>query len=125
MQMKNELKPIVKRINDLFITERKKYIIQKEDGTYNWLSVSENNKVRKFHDYMIEAHLKQKRTYGIFAGSTLTKFVTFDVDIPSHELVHSIYNILNNNGIESEYIYTSWSGSKGYHVDIYFSKPIA
>jgi len=123
--MKKDLKSIVRRINELFITERKKYIIQNEDGTYRWLTASKKSKVSMLHDFLIETHLKQEKTYGIFSGSMITKFVTFDVDIPSHEIVHSIYNILNNVGVESKFIHTSWSGSKGYHIDIYFSKPIA
>lgn len=121
--MKRGLKPIVNKMNELFITERKKYIIQNKDGSYNWLAVDKGNKF--LHDYMIESHLKRQKTYGIFSGAVLTKFITFDVDILSHEIVYAIYNELYEIGINSNFIYTSWSGSKGYHIDIYFSEPIA
>ncbi|BCB40550.1 hypothetical protein BCJMU51_5468 [Bacillus cereus] len=122
--MQNNLSSIVEKMNDLFITERKKYIIQKDDGSYAWLDIKTQEKTKKFHDEMLFSHLNKQYTYGIFCGSVITKFISFDVDIPSQELVRSIYQVLNEIGISSEFIHTSWSGSKGYHVDIYFSKVI-
>lgn len=122
--MTDNLKPITDKMKDLFIMERKKYIIQNEDGSYNWLAVSKDNKVKNFNDYMLELHLRGRRTYGIFSGAVFSKFISFDIDTPNHGVVHSIYNELNKIGIDSKFIYTSWSGSKGYHTDIYFSKPI-
>lgn len=121
MFVRKDLKIIIKKMNNLFITERKKYIIQKDDGSYNWLEVKESNNVKKFHDYMLELHLRGKSTYGIFCGPVRSKFITFDIDIISPNLVNSIYKELNAIGIQSRYIHTSWSGTKGFHIDIYFS----
>lgn len=115
--MESDVSAVAKKMKELFITERKKYIIQKEDGSYSWI---ENN----FNDGMLTLHLERKRTYGIFCGSELTKFISFDVDIPSKEIVQSLYQVLNQIGISSEFIHTSWSGTKGYHVDVYFSNTI-
>ncbi|WP_156289885.1 helix-turn-helix domain-containing protein [Oceanobacillus salinisoli] len=112
--MDNDISAFAKKMKHLFITERKKYIIQIEDGSYTW-------KDKNFIDEMLDLHLERKRTYGIFCGEELTKFISFDVDIPSKEVVQSIYLVLNQIGISSEFIHTSWSGSKGYHVDVYFS----
>ncbi|MCF2650055.1 MULTISPECIES: helix-turn-helix domain-containing protein [Niallia] len=122
--MEKDINAIVKKMNDLFITERKKYIIQKEDGTYNWLDIKTNENTKVFHDGMLISHLNRKYTYGIFCGRAVTKFISFDVDVPSKEVVQSIYQVLNQIGISSEFIYTSWSGTKGYHVDVYFSEVI-
>lgn len=115
--MENDISAVAKKMKHLFITERKKYIIQNEDGSYTWLD-------KNFNDGMIDLHIKRKRTYGIFCGSVLTKFISFDVDVPSKEVVQSIYQVLNQIGIASEFIHTSWSGTKGYHVDVYFSEVI-
>ncbi|RSK36612.1 TOTE conflict system archaeo-eukaryotic primase domain-containing protein [Bhargavaea beijingensis] len=123
--MNDELQLIIKKMNNLFITERKKYITQNEDGNgYNWWEIGKKRNFKKLQDYMLEYHLRGKRTYGIFSGPEVSKFITFDVDMVSNELVLSLYKELNQIGISSKYIHTSWSGSKGYHVDIYFSDVI-
>lgn len=122
--MDNDISAIVKKMNALFITERKKYIIQKEDGSYGWLDINTNENTKRFHNGMLISHLNRKYTYGIFCGKAVTKFISFDVDIPSKEIVQSIYKVLNQIGVSSEFIHTSWSGTKGYHVDVYFSKVI-
>ncbi|GEM_PF-3490681 len=115
--MGKDLSAYTNKMKQLFITERKKYIIQNEDGSYTWLE-------KIFNDEMLTLHLERKRTYGIFCGAELTKFIAFDVDIPSKEVVHSIYQILNQIGISTEFIHTSWSGTKGYHVYVYFLEAI-
>ncbi|MEZ7792189.1 helix-turn-helix domain-containing protein [Niallia circulans] len=115
--MDKDISAIAMKMKHLFITERKRYIIQNEDGSYTW-------KDKNFNDGMLDLHLERKRTYGIFCGAELTKFISFDVDIPSKEVVQSIYLVLNQIGISSEFIHTSWSGTKGYHVDVYFSSTI-
>ncbi|GGJ55378.1 TOTE conflict system archaeo-eukaryotic primase domain-containing protein [Virgibacillus salexigens] len=120
----DELELVIKKMNNLFITVRNKYVIQKDDGSYTWLEYNKTNNVSKFTDYMLEYHLNRKMAYGIFSGPEITKFISFDVDMVSKELVLSLYSELNQVGISSKYIHTSWSGSKGYHVDIYFSKAI-
>lgn len=121
--MTNDLELIIKKMNNLFITERKKYIIQ-TSGSYNWLELNKTKNFKKFQDFMLENHLRRKKTYGVFSGPEITKFITFDLDIVSKELVLSLHKELNRVGISSKYIHTSWSGSKGYHVDIYFSEVI-
>lgn len=122
--MTDDLELIIKTMNNLFITERKKYIIQTNDGSYNWMELNKTKNFKKFQDFMLENHLKRKKTYGVFSGPEITKFITFDLDIVSNELVLSLHKELNRVGISSKYIHTSWSGSKGYHVDIYFSEVI-
>lgn len=126
--MKGELKPVVDKIKELFLTERHRYIIQLEDGSYSWFDSRKNSHQKRFNDGMIASHVKRKSTYGVFCGEILTKFISFDVDIPdlstSKKVVHNIYRVLNQLGVPTEFIYTSWSGSKGFHVDIYFSSVI-
>ena len=124
----------VQAFNDLYITERKKHIKQRQKDTIvkgelkkkgSYIHISRY----KLHDGIIKQHLQQKETIGIFAGSDITKFITFDVDFDNldkakqvaRELVFALENEFH---IQHEQILVSFSGSKGYHVTLFFDKVI-
>ncbi|RUL51110.1 hypothetical protein EK386_12945 [Lysinibacillus antri] len=79
---------------------------------------------------MIQRHLDGKTTYGIFNGNTVNKFITFDIDYADDSAMArwATFNIIQ--ALESEFnirssdIHVSFSGNKGYHVDLYFDKAI-
>lgn len=118
------------QFNKLFVLTRWKYIFQSPE-TKGWLTFnhSTNKKNRKMNDSMIRRHLKGNGAYGIFSAQDFTKFLTFDVDVKGDlqrakwitiKLVESLKRI----GINDKDIHVSFSGNKGYHVDLYFKKPI-
>ncbi len=127
-------KKIIKKINELYITERKKYLIMKPYGGY--ISVIygreyEPGKIdkRKLNDSELKKHLRGKETIGVFAGSLFSKFMCFDADVPdlekakwvTYKLVHSLIDL----GIPERYIHISFSGTKGYHIEIFFSSMVS
>lgn len=125
----DELNAVLNKINELFITVRYKYIKQNNDGNgYQTFNAYENKSHKRLHDGFLVSHLMRENTYGIFCRKTHTKFLTFDVDVPdkaeAKRVVLALYESLNGLGIPTDKIFTSWSGTKGYHVDIYFSKEI-
>ena len=125
----NELNAVLNKLKELFITVRYKYIKQNDNGNgYQTFNRYENKSHKPLHDGFLKSHLMRESTYGIFSRKTLTKFVTFDVDVPdkteAKRVVLALYESLNDLGIPTDKIFTSWSGTKGYHVDIYFSKEI-
>lgn len=127
MKLNKELqKEVIQKINNLYIMTRQKYLIMNKQGIYNTYFYEKNN--IKLNDGHIAAHLQGKRTLGVFAGSTFTKFICFDVDIIDQNMAKwftlKIVDTLINIGIPEENIYISFSGSKGYHVEIFFNEPI-
>lgn len=124
-----DLSLIVSKVKDLFITVRYKYIKQNENGSYITFNKRKHKNHYGLNDDFIKSHLLRKSTYGIFCSETHTKFITFDVDIPdireARRAVLALYDTLNSLGFPTNKIFTSWSGTKGYHVDIYFSKGIS
>ncbi|MGG4507870.1 helix-turn-helix domain-containing protein [Heyndrickxia sporothermodurans] len=125
----DELNAVLNKLKELFITVRYKYIKQNNDGNgYQTFNAYENKSHKRLHDGFLVSHLMRENTYGIFCRKTHTKFLTFDVDIPDKaeaiRVVLALYESLNELGIPTDKIFTSWSGTKGYHVDIYFSKEI-
>jgi hypothetical protein len=118
---------IVKKINDIYITNRKKYLLMDQNGKYSTLYKG-RGKTTSLNDGHIKQHLRGKSTIGIFTGDELTKFICFDIDASDKQRAKwftlKIIDSLINIGIPQDYIYTSFSGNKGYHVEIFFTEPI-
>jgi len=120
-----KVKEIVDKINDLYILGRKKYLVQNKKGQYTTVIHTKGN--RPLVDSIVEEHLKGKYTIGVFS-SYYSKFICFDVDVKDTEYArwttYKLINALQDIGISDDYINVSTSGNKGYHVEIFFDKPI-
>lgn len=117
---------IAKKIGKLYVTYRKKYIEQYYNKIKNEVTYAERDYA--LNDSMILKHLTQQKTIGVFAGSIITSFMCFDVDVKDQELakwvVYKIVDCLQDFGIAGKYIHIGLSGSKGYHVEIFFDEPV-
>lgn len=115
----------VDSISDLYISTRKKFVRQKDDGSYSH-SNGFSSKLTLGNE-MIKNHLLDKETIGIFSTEKYTKFVTLDVDCKPYseefrrEVVLTLKDCIVDFKIPQEYIYTSISGNKGYHVTIFLN----
>lgn len=118
MEYKNQ----IHALNDLYITNRSKYLVQYPKGIYQTMIAGEG-KAKKLCDGFLNNHFKGDKTYGVFAGGYGTKFMTFDVDTQENAR-HMTYRLVNllieEFGVAQEHIHVSVSGSKGYHVDLFF-----
>jgi len=135
-----EKEAIVKAINDLYILHRWKYLILNKEGKYNTITYYKNNppveegkfQPKPLSDWMVYHHINGKHTLGVFAGQNnginISKFITFDVDVEDKNLaewtVSKVVRVLQDIGIDDDYINISSSGNKGYHIDLFFSIPI-
>lgn len=125
MTKEEVLQAQLQAINDLYISERGKYILQNKDGTYSHSNAFKNNK--RLTDPIVIRHLKRQSTLGVFCPKKSTKFITFDVDLEGEsesyrrEVVDNIIKHIVNVGIDRRFVYVSLSGSKGYHITLYFS----
>lgn len=121
-------KDIVHKINELFIMTRFQYLIMFPNKFYRTFNIYQSENIKKLNDFTVYRHLNGKATLGVFAGKEFTKFLTFDVDVPNQDLakwtVYKLIDGLQSLGIPRDFIFISFSGSKGYHVDIYFDHPV-
>ncbi|QQK74213.1 hypothetical protein HUG15_00320 [Salicibibacter cibarius] len=123
-------KPIIKKLNDFYIQTRRKYLVQLTEGKYITLNKDRMENVFYLNDGMIKRHLNGDLTYGIFAGGYFNKFISFDVDCETRDAarwatLRLIYVLTEEFNIMRGHIHVSLSGNKGYHVDLFFNKPIA
>ncbi|KIL38495.1 hypothetical protein SD70_26010 [Gordoniibacillus kamchatkensis] len=117
---------IIKKLGDLYIIQRKKYLVQ-YPRNYVTLTAGEQTKkgkkVTALTDRHLQKHLEGEFTIGTFGGKFKTKFITFDVDFGSNAemakwITYKISETLREFGINDHYI--SYSGNKGYHIDLFF-----
>lgn len=112
-------------INESYISYRKEWIKQNNDGASYYTSNS-----YPINDNMIQAHIKGKDTFGIKVNK-VSKFLAFDIDVYNDNIeatglqsVRQILNILDSVGVPREALGVFYSGSKGYHIDLFFKQPI-
>jgi len=95
---------------------RKKYvdIVRGEDGQQKFTTV------RKHLDpALMMNHLRGDFTLATFASPKATKFISVDVDEGDPAVVHRVVDTMVEMGIPRDRVYVSFSGKKGYHVDIF------
>lgn len=115
----------IKAFNELYITERNRYLVQYPNGGYGWMDAVTKEKHRPLSDFFLENHFKGEKTYGVFSGKIGSKFICFDVDIKNiAKQKHMTYRLVNtlvqDFQIRYDEIHVSYSGSKGYHVELFF-----
>lgn len=76
---------------------------------------------------MLLAHVRGKDTFGVKVNK-VSKFLAFDIDVYNADIAHTglqavrqLLNILESVGVPREAVGAFYSGSKGYHVDIFFN----
>jgi hypothetical protein len=125
---------LVNKIEELYVEESSKYVLLRKTRNYETVIWNRYNKKLNMHGakpllpFMLKAHLKGWYTICVFASSMSTIFICFDVDISGNnkkkkaqKAVRLLINTLVEYGIPKDRIYTSWSGKKGYHVEIFFN----
>lgn len=83
---------------------------------------NKNGKYSALTDGVLMNHLQQKYAVAVYAGEHCSKFICFDVDDGKRETVHGVLETLVNMGFPRERIYVSFSGGKGYHVEMFFDQ---
>lgn len=113
----------IDRLFDLYLIQNRHYLVQFSGGQY----MTRNDRTKPLRRFMLVEHLEGKRTVGTFAGKFLTKFLTFDVDFRDADMArwitYKLAHTLDMYGVHDYAI--SYSGNKGYHVDIFLDKAIA
>lgn len=67
----------------------------------------------------------RKYAIAIFAGPKTSRFVCFDVDDGKKDTVINVVNTLAILGFPREHVHVSYSGGKGYHVEMFFDQLVS
>ncbi|KGE20806.1 TOTE conflict system archaeo-eukaryotic primase domain-containing protein [Paenibacillus wynnii] len=114
---------VIDRLYELYVIQNHHYLLQFRGGFY--CTVTE--RAKPLRRYQMDAHINGRTTVGTFSGQHFTKFLTFDVDF-KHSLelakwvTYKLAAALDSVGAHEYAI--SYSGNKGYHVDLFFDMAI-
>lgn len=86
---------------------------------------SKNGAYCKLTSGVLLNHLEQKYAICVYSGKWGSKFMCFDVDDGNKETVFQIISELEKLGIPHRMIYVSYSGGKGYHVELFCQEIIS
>ena len=133
---KEQERKIAQLLFDLYVTEQKKRLVQYRDeqGKAQYKTEEAGKGYLKNARYIITTeelvrHIQGKAVYGIFGGKELSKFLCFDIDYgswkKSEKWARRIINSLLRHGIKREQIHVSFSGKKGFHIDMFFEQAMS
>jgi hypothetical protein len=118
---KAKIKHAVTFLNEHYVTLRYKFLEYSNGKPY---TVYERNRGWKLCDKDLISHLKGKKTIGVYFLNDSSKFIGLDLDSADIEILQKVYATLISFGIGHKNILCSFSGKKGYHVDIFLSEPL-
>ena len=104
---------------DLYVSYKGRYVISANGQTF---VAKRRDEYLRLDNKAICGHLNHGFAVGVYAGRFCSKFLCFDVDDGSKETVHSIISSIGYAGFDTSKVYVSFSGKKGYHVEMFFDK---
>lgn len=116
------LKDVAEALVGLFITEASRFVLMKP-GSTPFIMKSGKEFVPLTWQHMME-HVERKYAVAVYASPEGSKFICFDVDDGSARTVRDLIDLIEMFGISREYMHVSFSGKKGYHVEVFFDEPV-
>jgi hypothetical protein len=115
-------KQIIELINDYYITVRYRFIEYMNGSCYT--VKKSDTRSWGLCDNDIKQHLQGSKAIGIYFPANFSKFIGLDIDCLDISILNETYKTIINYGIPKNCIMMSYSGNKGYHLDIFIDKVV-
>lgn len=113
---------IADRLDALYVSNRTRYVRMKKDGSFFVPKCGDHAEPLSLD--ILRGHVLREYTVCVFASEHGSRFLCFDVDDGSKDTVYQVMNCLISIGFSTEELYVSQSGGKGYHIEVFFEKPL-
>ena len=113
----NEL--LVEHLKRLYVACRTHYVLSRPGQRFYVPKI--NGAFSRLTDNVLLKHIQREYAVGIYAGDDGSKFICFDVDDGCAKTVSRVIAELEALGIPHDRVYVSFSGRKGYHVEVFFN----
>lgn len=106
-------------INDFYISVRYRFLEYSNGRVYTVNCPADRS--YKLCGRDIDDHLAGKKGIGVYFPRTESALIGIDIDSLDLNILRRVYNALGSYGIDDNNMLMSYSGSKGYHVDLFLS----
>lgn len=118
---------IVSKLWKLYVNNSSRYLMCQSG--HIWMPMKKTAEGKRvpvnLNRMILYGHLHGAFNVGVYAAQRSAMFICFDVDLHDDDLVRQLIDVLVAVGFNKEDIHPSFSGGKGYHVEIFFDKPMA
>ena len=124
MELRTEVKSVdkdeklVEHLKRLYVSCRTHYVVSRPGQRF--YVPKRNGAFCPLTDMALLKHLQHEYAVGIYAGDNGSRFICFDMDDGNADTVRRVIAELEALGIPPDRIYVSFSGRKGYHVEVFF-----
>jgi len=112
-----QAKQLATQMATLYVSERDRFLIM-ADGKITMPKIKKRNMY--LADSNIKKHLQQEYAISVYGVQEGSRFLCFDVDAGGLDTVRELVTAIESTGIDRKDIHISFSGSKGYHVELFF-----
>ncbi|WP_019638530.1 TOTE conflict system archaeo-eukaryotic primase domain-containing protein [Paenibacillus fonticola] len=119
-QIQAQKEALLQQLNKLVIGERTRFIEQYGEGEQARYCTS----TKKLVDSTVKSHLTGKRTVGCYYIGQASKFLCFDVDEHDPSIPLHLLQLLKAAGFKAEDLHIEYSGSKGWHIWMFFEETV-
>lgn len=109
---------VVNKVTSLYVTYRGRYVMAINGKVF---IPHEDGFPKRLDKRAIINHVNQRYAIGVFSAEFGSKFICFDVDMPDEDIVRKVIHGLCEFGFPKDRIYVSYSGGKGFHVEVFFT----
>lgn len=111
---------LVEFLNNHYVTIRSRYSGYKDGKKF-----TVSNRGWALNDKDLMQHVEGDIGLGVYFPKDCSIFIGIDIDMLDVELLNRVYNAVRRYGIDDSNMLISFSGRKGYHLDIFLSKPLS
>ncbi|NCB40431.1 MAG: hypothetical protein EOM80_16850 [Erysipelotrichia bacterium] len=121
MVRSSDRRKVLKFLNARYITLRCKFVEYSHGNAY---TVYKQNRGRSLCDSDIIEHFKGSKCIGVHFPKNISNLIGFDIDSLDIELVKRLYDALFRYGVAQNNMLVSFSGGKGYHIDVFLNRMV-
>jgi hypothetical protein len=107
---------VAEKLMDLYVLDVPKHLVMRQNGEYQTV-----HRVITLQD--IHRHMQGICTIGVYPTEGKSKFICFDIDTKDISVLEDVI-LANIQYVPLNAILCSYSGTKGYHVEVFFEKLI-
>lgn len=118
------IREATKFLNEFYITTRYRYVKYISNSSPVTMDSKKQENTMSLNDSILKRHLVGLDLIAIYFPMHFTKLIAFDIDLKDFNIVKELVRVLKEHGVKDKNMLASFSGGKGYHVDVFLDEVI-